>query len=219
MKKYLQILNKCPLFFGIAEEDLLRMLTCLGARVEFFDKKYTVISEGSPARYIGIVLSGEVQIMQVDYEGNRTIISESGEGDMFAEAFACAEVEALPVSVVASRYSEIMLIECSHILHTCSSNCGFHQQLIYNFIKNLAIKTIAIHQRAEIISKRTTAEKLMAYLLAQSKKVGKRTFEIPFDRQGLADYLEVDRSGLSSEIGKLKRAGVIDCKKNLFKIL
>lgn len=219
MKKYLEILKKCPLFENIEENDLVKMLSCLGARVAEFDKRYTVFSEGSRAKYIGIVLSGAVQVEQVDYRGNRTIISELGSGEIVAEAFACAGVESLPVSVVASRPSEVMFIDSDHVLQTCSNGCGFHRQLIYNLMKDLALKTITIHQRAEIISKRTTAEKLMAYLSVQSKKVGNRTFEIPFDRQGLADYLEVDRSGLSSEIGKLKKQGVIDCRKNRFTIL
>ena len=219
MKKYLNVLKKCPLFTDIAEEDLLRMLVCLGARIEYFDKKYTVFSEGTPAKYIGIVLSGSVQTVQVDFEGNRSILGEMGASEVFAEAFACAEISALPVSIIVDEPGEIMLIDCSHILHTCSNNCGFHQQLIFNLMKDLALKTIFFHQRIEITSKRTTREKLMAYLHVQAKKAGSFSFEIPFDRQELADFLEVERSGLSSEIGKLKREGVILAEKNRFTLL
>ena len=78
MKKYLNVLQRCPLFAQIEEENLLRMLVCLGARVESFDKKYTIFAEGNPAKYIGIVLSGTVQIIRTDYYGNRSILSESG---------------------------------------------------------------------------------------------------------------------------------------------
>ncbi len=219
LKKYLQILKKCPLFFAIEEEDLLRMLVCLGARVEFFDKKYTVFSEGSPAKYIGIVLSGSVRIVQVDYYGNRSILSELSASEVFGEAFACAETDSLPVSAIMSEPGEIMLIDCSHILHTCQNNCGFHQELIFNLMKDLALKTILFHQRAEITSKRTTREKLLAYLNFQAQKAGKDFFEIPFDRQELADFLIVDRSGLSAEIGKLKKEGVIAVEKNRFTLL
>ena len=216
MKNYLKILKKCPLFAEIEDEHLLRMLTCLGARVEHFDKKYTILAEGYPATYIGIVLSGSVQIIQVDYDGNRSILSEMQAPEVFAEAFACAEVRALPVSVTANKPSEIMLIDCKHILHTCENNCGFHQQLIFNLMKDLATKTILFHQRMEITSKRSTREKLMAYLSIQAKKANSRSFEIPFDRQELADYLEVDRSGLSAEISKLKKEGILDSQKNRF---
>lgn len=219
MKNYLEILKKCPLFFNIEDDSLLKMLHCLGARLVFFDKKYTIFQEGNKAKYIGIVLKGAAQIIQVDYYGNRSILSSVGESQMFAEAFACAEMEAIPVTVIASEPSEILLIDCSHILHTCQNNCGFHQQLIYNLMKDLAEKTIMFHQKIDVTSKRTTREKLMTYLMIEAKKAGKNSFKIPFDRQELADYLEVDRSGLSSEIGKLQTEGVLESRKNHFKLL
>ena len=219
MKKYLPILRKCPLFDGIAEEDLTRMLGCLGARVMFFDKKYTVFAEGTAAKYVGVVLSGSVQIMQFDYFGNRSILAEIGEGGMFSEEFAAAGVEAIPVSAVANEPGEIMLIDCSHILHTCHNNCGFHQKLIYNLMKALAKKTISFHERIAVTSRRSTREKLLAYLALWAQKTGKNEFDINFDRQELADYLEVERSGLSAEIGKLKREGIIDSNKNHFVLL
>ena len=103
MKKYLGILKKCPLFQNIEDENLIRMLTCLGARVDFFDKKYTVFSEGSPAKYIGILLSGSVQMVQIDYYGNRSIVAEVAPAEIFAEEFACAEVDTIPISVIAAR--------------------------------------------------------------------------------------------------------------------
>lgn len=219
MKKYLEILKKCPLFSGIEDAGLLKMLHCLGAKVAVFDKKYTIFSEGSSAKHIGIVLSGTAQVVQVDYYGNRSILSNIHASEVFAEAFACASVESLPVSVIASEPCEVMLIDCSHILHTCQNNCGFHQKLIYNLMKDLANKTIMFHQRVEVTSKRTTREKLMTYLMFYAKNVGSNSFEIPFDRQELADYLEVDRSGLSAEIGKLRKEGIIESNRKHFKLL
>ena len=219
MKKYLEILKKCPLFFGIEDEKLLTMLNCLSAKVVSFDKKYTVLAEGTPAKYIGVVLTGSAQILQIDYYGNRSILGKVGPSEMFNEAFACAETKAVPVTVIANEPSEIMLIDCSHILHTCHNNCGFHQQLIFNLMKDLAVKTIMFHQRIEVTSKRTTREKLMAYLFLQAKKADSPVFTIPFDRQELADYLEVDRSGLSAEISKLKNEGIINCNRSRFELL
>ena len=154
MKKYLEILKKCALFEQIGEEDLLRMLVCLGAKVEFFDKKYTIIAEGTKASCIGIVLSGTAHVIQVDYYGNRSILGSIESGEVFAEAFACAGVDSVPVSVIASEPCEIMLIDCAHILHTCSNNCGFHGQLIYNLMKDLAKKTIMFHQRKTFLRRK-----------------------------------------------------------------
>ena len=219
MKNFLEILKKCPLFDQISDENLLTMLNCLGARVEHFDKKYTIFAEGTSAVHIGIVLSGSIQIIQIDYYGNRSILSSLGTSQVFAEAFACAEIAALPVSVIANEPSDIMLIDCRHILHTCANQCGFHQQLIYNLMKDLAMKTILFHRKIEIIAKRTTREKLMTYLTQTAKECGCSAFEVPFDRQELADYLEVDRSGLSAEISKMKKDGLIEADRKFFRLL
>ena len=219
MKKYLDLLMRCPLFHTIDPDSLLTMLTCLGAKVDTYDKKYTIFAEGTPAKQIGIVLSGSVQVVQYDFLGNRSILSNLGPGEIFAEAFACAEVRAIPVTIIANEPSDIMLIDCAHILHTCENHCGFHRQLIYNLMKDLAEKTLRFHQRIEITAKRSTREKLLAYLSLQAKQAGSRSFTIEFDRQELADYLEVERSGLSAEISKLKKEGVINSRKNQFVLL
>ena len=138
---------------------------------------------------------------------------------MFGEAFACAEEETIPVSVIANEPCEVMLLECSHILHTCCNHCRFHQQLIYNLMRDLARKALEVHQKLSVTSRRSTREKLMAYLMLQAKKAGSSRFTIPFDRQELADYLEVDRSGLSVEISKLKSEGVLDANRKEFTLL
>ena len=219
MQKYFEILRKCSLFEQIEEQSFLTMLSCLGARVVSFDKKYTILAEGNPAKYIGIVLSGSAQIIQIDYYGNRSILSSIGPCELFGEAFACAEIGTIPVSVIANEPCEVMLIDSNHILHTCSNNCGFHRQLIFNLMKDLATKVIMFHQKIEITSKRTTREKLMTYLMLQAKKEASNSFTIPFDRQELADYLEVDRSGLSAEISKLRNEGIIESSKKYFTLL
>lgn len=219
MKKYFDVLRKCPLFNFIDDDSLMRMLVCFGAKVEFFDKKQTIFDEGTSAKYIGIVLTGSAQIIQIDYYGNRNILSNVEPSELFAEAFACAEINSIPISVVASAPTEVMLIDCSHILHTCNNNCGFHQQLIYNLMKALATQNILFHKKIEITSKRTTRDKIMAYLLAYAKDIQKSSFDIPYDRQELADFLEVERSGLSAEIGKMRKEGLIESHKNHFELL
>ena len=219
MKKYFEILRKCRLFDQIEDKDLLAILGCLGARVVSYDKKNTILCEGSAAREIGIVLSGEAQVVQIDYFGNRSILADIAPAELFNESFACADAESVPVDTVATEDSEIMFVDCHRIMCACCNACTFHQQLIYNLMKIVATKNIQFHQKIEITSKRSTREKLMAYLLLQAKKQNRNRFEIPYDRQELADYLEVDRSGLSAEIGKLRREGVVKNQKNYFELL
>ena len=219
MEKYFSVLQRCPLFDGISPEDLNKLLPCLGVRIIPFDKKYTIFAEGTPAKYIVILLNGSAQVVQHDYYGNRSIVSEVAPSDMFGEAFACADMQTLPVAVIANESCEAMLIDCSRIMHACTCACGFHQQMIYNLMKNMARKNIQFHQTVDILSRHSTREKLLAYLHLCAKRFDSNSFEIPFDRQELADYLKVDRSGLSAEISKLRSEGILRSDRKRFELL
>lgn len=216
MKEYFQVLRRCVLFDQIEDENLLAMLGCLGGSVLEFGRNETILAEGDPAKYIGIVLSGEAQIVRIDYYGNRSLMANVGVSQLFGESFACAGVEAMPVDVVASEVTKVLLVDCRRIIGTCSHACRFHSQVIFNLLKVVATKNLVFHQKLEVTSKRSTREKLMAYLLQQAKEQKSSSFTIPYDRQELADYLEVERSGLSAEIGKLCKEGRISCKKSWF---
>jgi CRP-like cAMP-binding protein len=216
MKDYEIILRRCPLFRDIDDENLIPMLSCLGAEKKSYSKNEIIFAEGSRTERFGILLSGEAHIVRVDYYGNRSLVGRVGKSELVGETFACAEVEALPVDVVASEDCEIILIDVRRVTQTCCNACDFHNRIIYNLMKIVAAKNIMFHRKLEIVSGRTTRDKLMNYLLLEAKRAGSDSFEIPFDRQELADYLEVDRSGLSAEIGKLRREGVLESEKNRF---
>lgn len=219
MEKNFEILRKCPLFNEVTDDNLIPLLRCLGARKLHFDKKEVIISEGEPAMNIGIMLSGSAQTTRMDYHGNRNIISNVEESDMFAEAFACAGVSYIPVTVIANQDCEILFIDCKKVTRTCEKSCGFHRQIIFNLMKNLAVKNVMIYQKMEITSQRSTREKLMSYLMYQAKEAKSTKFEIAYDRQELADYLQVDRSGLSVEISKLRKEGILRSHKKYFELL
>lgn len=219
MKKYIPILKKCSLFHDINESDLLLMLGCLNARLQHYHKNQEILSAGTPARYFGIVLTGQVQVVQTDYYGNRHIIGHIGEAQLFGESFACSAIVDLPVTVSAISDSDVLLVDCQKILKTCSNACSFHNQIIYNLMQVLATKNLMFNQKLEIISRRSTREKLITFLLQEATRQNRDSFSIPYNRQELADYLGVDRSGLSSEISKLVKEGLIETKRNWFHIL
>ncbi len=219
MQPYVSILKKSPLFAGIEEADLSALLGCLGAKARQYKKGETIFSEGDPATDMGLLCKGTVQMERVDYNGNRTIVSQAEPGELFAESFACAGAERLPVSVTATEDCAVLLLDCRRITQPCCNACSFHQTMIYNLLKITAQKSIRLHQRAEIISHRTTREKLMAYLNLQAVRNNSPKFTVPFDRQELADYLEVDRSGLSAEISKLRKEGILNCHRSEFELL
>ena len=183
------------------------------------EKRRPIFSAGQPARYLGVVLEGAVQILQEDYFGGRAILGAAGPGDLFGEAFACAGAASLPVTVLASESGSLLLLDCRRVTGPCEKGCAVHQRLVLNLLQVMAQKNLAFHQKLQILSRRTTREKLLAYLDLQARQHQSASFFIPFDRQALADYLGVERSGLSSEIGRLKAEGVLDCRKNHFTLL
>lgn len=219
MLKNVDKLADCPLFAGVAPEELQGLLHCLGARSAAFAKGETMLHEGEPARDVGVLLSGRAQLIRTDYYGSRSIMMNIGPGQLFAEAFACAGAEQIPVSVAAVEDCEILLLDCRRVMTSCSHACAFHSRIIFNLLRIVAEKNLALHRRAMITAGRTTRDKLLAYLLLTAKEADAAEFSIPFDRQGLADYLEVDRSGLSAELGKLKREGVLDYHRSRFRLL
>lgn len=219
MEQYFDALRNCPLFRGITDAELSAMLPCLGGRITRFDKGNFIMTEGEAARDVGVVLSGSAHIIREDYFGNKSIIERIGPSDLFGESFACAGIPSIPISVIAAEPSQVMLVDCLKITCSCSNACEFHHRMIYNLLKVVAEKNIAFHQKIEITSRRSTREKLLAYLLLQAKNAGADSFEIPYNRQELADYLGVERSGLSVEIGKLCRQGVITADRKQFQFL
>ena len=219
MKENLELLARSPLFSGMEEGDISSMLGCLGAREMKLTRSDGVFWEGDPAQSVGLVLSGMIQVVRDDFYGNRSIIAAMEPGELFGEMFACADVEVLPVSAIAVQESRVLLLDCRKILTVCSNACSFHNRLIRNLLRAVAEKNILLSQKIRIMSQPNTREKLMAYLLDQAKKRGSEEFTIPYDRQSLADYLGVERSAMSAEISKLKKAGRIDSKGSWFRIL
>lgn len=219
MEEMLSVLEGCELFRDISAEDVPGLLGCLGGRRVKAGKDQIILGEGDPATHVGIVLRGAVQMIREDYYGNRSIIAYIGPGEVFAESYACAGIASLPVSFVADEESEVLLVDCRRITVTCAQACEFHSRIIYNMLRLVAGKNLVFDQKIQVTSKRTTRDKLMAYLLFRAKISGSNSFYIPYDRQELADYLEVDRSGLSAQISKLRQEGILESEKNHFRLL
>lgn len=216
MKKFLSVIKASQLFSGISEIELNAMLSCLEARKESFSKDTFLLRVGERADSIGLVLSGSVLVIQEDIWGNRNILSKAGQGQTFAAAYACAAGSVLNVSVVAETDVTVMFMNVNRILNICPSACSYHSRIVRNLLGELAEKNLRFSEKLTHIVQRTTRAKLMSYLSAVAQSKCKYEFDIPFSRQQLADYLSVERSGLSLELSKMKRDGILDYHKNHF---
>ena len=168
MEDFLSVLSRCALFQGVAPEEIQAILPCLGSKTRSVSKGGPVFLEGEPARWVGVLLTGMAQVVQDDYYGNRSVLAILQPGDTFGEAFSCAGIATMPVSVMALTDCEILLLDCSRVMTTCSHSCHFHTQLIQNLLKGMALKNLAFTEKIRHMSKKTTREKLLSYLLQQA---------------------------------------------------
>ncbi|MFA7673398.1 MAG: Crp/Fnr family transcriptional regulator [Clostridia bacterium] len=206
------------LFKDIGADCLPRMLKCLGAKITKYMKGEIIILADDRIDSIGIVLLGSVLITREDFYGNRSIISMVKQYEVFGEAFVCTGIMKSPVTVTACENCEVMWLQFPKAVHQCPKACEFHGHLIENMMILLASKNYQMHQKIEVISQRNTRDKILTYLYMQAKRAGSNTFDIPLDRNELADFLYVDRSALSRELGRMKNDGLLDYSKNHFMI-
>ncbi len=212
------ILTKTALFAGLDPGEIGGMLDCLKASVRRYKKGDHIVSAGEDTRHIGVMLSGQAFIYKDDILGNRSVIAPIEPADMFAESFLCAGITTSPVTVEASADSEVLLLPFNSIIKTCSSCCSYHNALIENMLGIIARKNLTLSEKMDHIAKRTTKQKLASYLLGQATLKGSGSFSIGLDRQGLADYLCVNRSALSRELSGIARQGILKFHKESFTI-
>lgn len=192
------------------------MLSCLQAEKKDFSKEAFLLHAGDTAESIGLILSGSILVVQEDIWGNRNILSKAGPGQTFAAAYACAPGSVLNVNVFAETPVTALFLNVKRILNVCPSACTHHSRIIRNLLSDLAEKNLRFSEKLTHMSQRTTRDKLMSYLSAEAQRLGTYEFDIPFSRQQLADYLGVERSGLSLELGKMRSEELLDFHKNHF---
>lgn len=219
MKQYIAILKESKLFAGCSEEDILTMVGCLNARVRTYKKGDYILHAGERVTDITLLAQGRLHIQRDDYWGNRSIIETVCAGEMFGEAYAAPDSGTVPIDVVAVEDSVVIALELRRILQSCPAACGHHLRVVQNLVAAIAQKNRSLLEKIFHVTGRTTREKLISYLSAQAARGGSSTFTIPFNRQQLADYLRVDRSAMSAELGRMRDDGLLRFEKNRFTLL
>jgi len=215
MDDYLDLCASNPLFHKIAASDLKSLLSCLHAKKKTFEKGTTLFYTGDRAEYLGIVLSGTIRTESSDILGNRNIIAYMEPGQLFCDAYSSTADQVLMVDVVAHSDSTVLLIRTGQLLHLCSETQHYRDQLLENLIRILSQKYVDLGCKVIHLSGRSTRKKLLSYLSEQFRFSGGKPFSVPFNRQELADYLFIERSGLSTEWNRLKKEGILIVKNGM----
>jgi len=212
-------LRHARLFDGMTEEEISSALASLHARETRYQKGRAILHAGDVTTELGLVLEGSVTVESNDAWGNRTILNHIGSMQLFAESYALLGDEPLLVDVVANQACRILFLRVGGIRRLPGCSEPWAVRYTVNLLAISASRNLHLTGRSFHTAPKTVRGRVMAYLNTVSLQTRSREFDIPFDRQQLADYLNVDRTALSKELGKMREAGLIRNKKNRFVIL
>ena len=208
-------LKNHPLFQDLSENDLDQLYHAACMRSQFFEKNQTVFHAGDRICEVGIVQTGNVHIEMIDLWGNKSILSSIAPGQIFAETYAICR-KPLLVDVTAAAPCEILFLNLEFLARSFSKPGSCRDAIMQNLFAICVRKNLILSNRIFCTTPKTVRGRLLVYLSSESAKAGSTSFTIPFDRQGMADYLNLDRSALSKELGRMKKDGILDFKKNHF---
>ena len=200
------------LFSGLSP-DALSWLEAHAARLRRYEKGAVVLHAGDVTRQLGLVRSGCVHIESNDFWGNRSILGSVEAGGAFGETYALGGIPMM-VDAVCAEPGEIWLLDVQTALRAMPPEGS--RRLTENLLRLCAQKNLALSERIFCTASKTIRGRLLTYLSAQSVRADAKTFRIPFDRQQLADYLNVERTALSKELSKMRNDGLLDWHKNVF---
>ena len=212
-------LSKTALFRGTTPQETEKMLSCLGAEQRHFSKGEIICRTGDIVTALGMVLTGSVLIENNDLWGNTTVLDSVGPGQIFAETYACTSGEPLMVNVVAAEPVDVLFLNMDRVLQVCSHACTHHNRLIRNLLSISAQKNLNLSRKIFHTASKSIRGRLSSYLSYQAIRSGSHSFTIPFNRQQLADYLNVDRSALSNELSKMQKEGLLKVDKSRFELM
>lgn len=217
--KNIDFLMKLPIFYNLKKDEIINILKFFSYSKEDFEKNNFIFEIGKPISKIGIILSGEINIIKEDFWGNRNILNKFKSGEIFGEVFALAKVSPNNILVETSQNSKILFLDLTNFSIDNENNSSEILKFLSNIFKISLKKNILFTEKLEHITKKTIREKIISYLSTEALKNRSNSFFIKFDRQELADYLFVERSALSRELSSMKKDGLIEYNKNYFTLI
>lgn len=204
-----------PLFQNLDESELYELKNCICMRNRSFHKGDIIFHAGELLHEIGIVETGSVNIENIDLWGNKSILSNIPTGQIFAESYVLCH-EAMMVDAVAAENCDVLFLNLDILLNEQNAHHSWYSKILTNLLQISVQKNLNLSNRIFCTTAKTIRSRLLTYLSALSVKNHSTTFQVPFNRQQMADYLSLDRSALSKELGKMRDEGIIEFYKNTF---
>ena len=219
IEKYYNQIKNSPFFYGMNDEQLRGLLECFHARVRKYEKEEMIIRQGDVISNIYLILDGGVNIEKDSYWGRRIIISRLGKNQNLALSFVGSKNRESSVDAITVEDTLVLILSYEKCTSMCQNACTRHKVLINNLFQILSKENIELIQKIENVSQKTIRDKVLTFLSNEAQKNHSNEFDIQFNRQDLADYLNVDRSAMSFELSKLQKEGLIKYNKNHFELI
>ena len=198
------------LFENISDKELLKLKRILRASTFQYPKNVNILSNVNRDDFIALIEKGTLELIYTDYEGNKTVIEELTTGEVIGTLTSSIHSEG--ITCITKEETIITFIEYNQITNDEIFKNDFYIIFIKNLIKILTEQLSNRNIRIELLTKRTTRDKLLAYFKYIDQKTGdgSKTIRIPLSHTELANYLSVDRSAMTRELKYLKEEGFIE---------
>ena len=202
------------LFKGIDNKQKQKLLRFLEASTLICKKNNIILSSVKQDNIICVLVSGHLQIIKTDYNGNRTIIEDLKENSVFGSI--TSSISNNEYDIITKEDSKIIIIDFNEIINYNESNTNYFNQFLKNLLSIMSDKIKNNNERIEILTNKTIRDKLLSYF---KLNVTNKIVHLPFTLTDLADYLAINRSAMQRELKNLKEEGFIEIKNKKIKIL
>lgn len=206
------------LFAKMDDNEIMSILKCSKASVENFSENQMIFEKDHSVKNLGILIEGELNLVSQKYNGTRVIVTTLEKGDLFGEALIFASSDNSPYDLISMGKSKVLLIPNKIFINMCSIACDCHNQLISNMLTILSNKIVMLNSKMSILNAESLKGRIAVYLLSLQKKANTMIFDIPMNRQELAEFLNVKRPSLSRELSNMQRDNIIEIYRSSVKI-
>lgn len=217
--EHYKALSKTKIFAYLSEFECQAMMFCLKTKFKTFEKHQKIVQQGDVMEDVVLILKGSAKIENVDSLGNVNIITLLNAGGAYGLETAYVDDQVYKDSLVATEKCLVLFMNRYRLLNQCDNRCKRHEIVIKKINQMIAENNIEMQNKLMHISKKTIREKLLSYFCMMCEKFSSHYFEIPYNVTELANYLAVDRSALSTELGKMKKEGIIDYDKKQYRLI
>ncbi len=168
-----------------------------------YKKNALIFLEGDHCENVCIIKKGEISISTNNYD-SLVEINNLKENEIFGDSLVLSTDNRYLGNVIALTDVTLCIIPKDNWL-TLLEN----KTILKNYLEIVSNKVFKIQSKVKILSQRSIRDKILFYLITESKRINKKRIPIK-SKESLALFLNIPRPSLSRELINLKDENIID---------